>query len=611
MLNRGPRLLSPLTLSLSLTLSLPLPLPLPLPLLLRSSNEAMSSRIAAAITPALIGHCTGATWSHCGWFGGSDDDDAKPANKSRFLFDEVLSNIEKAIPAEIRPPELPTEIVHMMADVVEAMALLEDQANDVKGIAERGKAYGEQAHGMIMDRTWLLGLGALYMHQEANRHTQAIAPPLDKEHPLLTDPDEVEDFLSAAKFADASYEGNPSDFAAVIRQRGGAICNGFTPSSILHANFCPEPNAPAFMLSRVPAPPRDADHGAGKTTTLVLVVRGTSTMADVSSDLKVVPQEVRLDPLRHGGRTSGLVHSGMLEGARSIVDSIELHRMLPILKRAANHHHVESGWPWQHHVEATDTELLVVGHSLGAGVASLLSLLLKEELGFERVRCVVFAAPPCMNPELAASAGEAYQLKNIVCADDCIPRASEGNLFRLLASVVRSRNQFLRELGVQIDAVDAVAKSVGKAVADELHVDPLLPEKTPSQQMQEDLKLKSDQEMRSNEQARWEGGVDMTTPSNVYHLQRKLHRDEIGPGGDADAGAAAGAGGGADELYVTDSSDNLTEFYQLVKVPSADARNKGNAGLSIELSSDMVADHGLDRYRNGLESALETRKMLK
>ena len=71
---------------------------------------------------------------------------------------------------------------------------------------------------------------------------------------------------------------------------------------------------------------------------------------------------------------------------------------------------------------------------------------------------------------------------------------------------------------------------------------------------------------RSNEQARWEGGVDMTTPSNVYHLQRKLHRDEIGPGGDADAGAAAGAGGGADELYVTDNSDNLTEFYQLVKV---------------------------------------------
>ena len=58
----------------------------------------------------------------------------------------------------------------------------------------------------------------------------------------------------------------------------------------------------------------------------------------------------------------------------------------------------------------------------------------------------------------------------------------------------------------------------------------------------------------------------MTTPSNVYHLQRKLRRDEIGPGGDADAGAAAGAGDGADELYVTNNSDNLTEFYQLVKV---------------------------------------------
>ena len=44
----------------------------------------------------------------------------------------------------------------------------------------------------IMDRTWLLGLGPLYVMQEANCHAQAIAPPLKKEHPLLTDPEEVE-----------------------------------------------------------------------------------------------------------------------------------------------------------------------------------------------------------------------------------------------------------------------------------------------------------------------------------------------------------------------------------------------------------------------------------
>ena len=35
------------------------------------------------------------------------------------------------------------------------------------------------------------------------------------------------------------------------------------------------------------------------------------------------------------------------------------------------------------------------------------------------------------------------------------------------------------------------------------------------------------------------------------------------------------------------------------QVPPNDARDKGNAGLSIELSRDMIADHGLDRYDGG------------
>ena len=43
----------------------------------------------------------------------------------------------------------------------------------------------------------------------------------------------------------------------------------------------------------------------------------------------------------------------------------------------------------------------------------MLSMVLKEELGLDKVRCVVFAAPPCMDPELSARAGEAYDLKNI------------------------------------------------------------------------------------------------------------------------------------------------------------------------------------------------------
>ena len=146
---------------------------------------------------------------------------------------------------------------------------------------------------------------------------------------------------------------HPTTRRSAVRQYGGPGSSDFTPTDILHANFRPEPNAPAFMLSRVPAArseggaePSRREHVANdeplspsqvlnqlharerKTTQLVLVVRGTSTLADVSSDLKVLPSEVSLDPTRHAGRTSGWVHSGMLAGARSVIRSL-VSRELP------------------------------------------------------------------------------------------------------------------------------------------------------------------------------------------------------------------------------------------------------------------------------------------
>ena len=79
----------------------------------------------------------------------------------------------------------------------------------------------------------------------------------------------------------------------------------------------------------------------------------------------------------------------------------------------------------------------------------------------------------------------------------------------------------------------------------------------------------------------------MTTPSGVYHLQRKWRKAE---------------GGGEREADVDDNAAT-EEFFQLVRV--LQSTGKANAGLPIELSGDMVADHGLDRYRAGLESAAQ------
>ena len=86
--------------------------------------------------------------------------------------------------------------------------------------------------------------------------------------------------------------------------------------------------------------------------------------------------------------------------------------------------------------------------------------------------------------------------------------------------IVEIERQFLERRRARREA-----GRIGEMDFEELHIDePHMPEKSPSQHIQEDFKLKSDAEMTSSEHGRWEGGVDMTTPSNVYHLQRKLRR---------------------------------------------------------------------------------------
>lgn len=53
--------------------------------------------------------------------------------------------------------------------------------------------------------------------------------------------------------------------------------------------------------------------------------------------------------------------------------------------------------------ELQSYELVVVGHSLGAGIASLLALLLRPM--FPKLRCFAFSPPGCVMSENAAKYG--------------------------------------------------------------------------------------------------------------------------------------------------------------------------------------------------------------
>ncbi|KAF2286611.1 hypothetical protein GH714_022857 [Hevea brasiliensis] len=85
--------------------------------------------------------------------------------------------------------------------------------------------------------------------------------------------------------------------------------------------------------------------------------------------------------------------------------------------------------------------LRLVGHSLGAAIASLLAIMLRkrsyEELGFspDIVSAIGFATPPCVSRELAESCADF--VTTVVMQDDIVPRLS-------VASLARLRNEILQ-----------------------------------------------------------------------------------------------------------------------------------------------------------------------
>lgn len=96
-------------------------------------------------------------------------------------------------------------------------------------------------------------------------------------------------------------------------------------------------------------------------------------------------------PLQHvvGSRSvadnNTVAHDAIATSARHLAN-----RLGPLLKL------VEASHP--------DFEVTVTGHSLGAGTACLLAILLKEDVGVSNVRAVGFATPPVIDLEAAIKA---------------------------------------------------------------------------------------------------------------------------------------------------------------------------------------------------------------
>ncbi|KAF8793881.1 diacylglycerol lipase-beta-like [Argiope bruennichi] len=111
-----------------------------------------------------------------------------------------------------------------------------------------------------------------------------------------------------------------------------------------------------------------------QTKAVIVAARGTMSMNDVLTDVAAAFACMD-DP---GCPPGTLCHGGMLSAAREIKRKLEEHG---ILDRAFEDH--------------PDYDLVITGHSLGASVSSILTLLLKQK--YPKVRCFAFAPSPTLN----------------------------------------------------------------------------------------------------------------------------------------------------------------------------------------------------------------------
>ncbi|KAJ3298008.1 hypothetical protein HK104_011232 [Borealophlyctis nickersoniae] len=163
-----------------------------------------------------------------------------------------------------------------------------------------------------------------------------------------------------------------------------------------------------FFVARDPA-----------THSVVIAIRGTLSTADMLVDLSLHVTELDIPDFEMGNeggneRPKHYAHTGMLKTAKNIFEEISRGRVLedPRIR----------GWG-----------LVVCGHSLGAGIASLLAHLLRPTYPF--VKCYSFSPPGCL---LSSSASRHFAsfTTSVVIGNDIVPRLSRGSLERAKRDVV-------------------------------------------------------------------------------------------------------------------------------------------------------------------------------
>eukprot|EP00126_Sphaerothecum_destruens_P015843 Sdes_comp9908_c0_seq1m1449 len=148
---------------------------------------------------------------------------------------------------------------------------------------------------------------------------------------------------------------------------------------------------------------------------VVIAIRGTLSLEDCISDAVAEPE-----PFGVPGMTENVfAHRGMARNARKIFLEIQHKKILAEVLRP--------GTQYQ------DYQILVVGHSLGAGVATLLTILLRFE--YDSAQCYAYSPPGAILTLNACKFIKSF-VTSIVIGKDVVPRLSVYSLHKLRDDMV-------------------------------------------------------------------------------------------------------------------------------------------------------------------------------
>ncbi|CAL8469007.1 g8548 [Coccomyxa elongata] len=209
---------------------------------------------------------------------------------------------------------------------------------------------------------------------------------------------------------------------------------------------------------------------------VVVAVRGTWSLADCVTDIVAVPKPAdswlppSLQQKQKDGELDGVfAHSGVLSALSLVWSDMEEHGILPVLLGHNEKLERPSGKGMERLSESRQARgkyaaqiarlglkreewsLVVVGHSLGAGVAALLALKMLDM--YPSVKCWAYCPPGgLVSANLSAILGEFCC--GVAVGKDAVPRLSLKNLDRLLDEMIvalaRSNMHTLRILGAAV-----------------------------------------------------------------------------------------------------------------------------------------------------------------